>query len=211
MHVWHLTTGLIFMTIGVRISLLIFLISLPVIQLKADDAVIQVIFEKLASQAHSDVQYTEKKYSSFLDDPMILTGVLRYFPPDTVIREQITPEVVRFEIRGNMVNILRNGENRLVMLDGVPALQVFVDTLRAILAGDLDSLKPYYEIGFSGDVSSWIIALRPRDKKLGTYIETIKFKGALGRIKKIEVHENDEDWSEMILEPIHNTSIHEKN
>jgi len=202
----------IFMTIRVRVSLFILLLSsFSVSQLKADESVIQTVFEKLASQSHNDVQYTEKKYSSFFEDEMILTGVLRYIPPDTVIREQKTPEALRFEIKGEMVNILRNGESKLVKLDGAPALQVFVDSLRAILAGDLGSLKTYYKIKFSGDVSSWKIVLQPRDNKLGAYIDTIKFAGTLGQIKQIEVHESDEDWSEMKLEPIQNTSIHEKN
>lgn len=191
---------------GVRFGLLLLLSSLPIFQLKADDTDIKTVFEKIAAQALNDVQYLEKKYSGFLDDSIILSGVLRYRPPDTIIREQKTPEAMRIEIKANMVNILHNGENKQVKLDGAPALQVFVDSLRAILSGDLDSLKTHYKLKFSGDVLSWKMVLRPRDNNLGGYIDNIKFAGKLGLIKKIEVHEDDENWSEMSLEPIISSS-----
>ncbi len=191
---------------GAQFGFLLLLFSLPVLQLKADGTDIKTVFEKIAAQALNDVQYIEKKYSGFLDDSMILSGVLRYRPPDTVIREQKTPEVLCIKIKGNIVSILRNGETKLVKLDGAPALQVFVDSLRAILSGDFDSLNIHYSIEFSGDVSSWKMVLRPRDNNLGGYIDNIKFEGKLGLIRKIEIHEDDENWSEMSLEPIKNFS-----
>jgi len=183
-------------------GLFLVLAGMPVLQLKADDTDINTVFRKLAEQSLNDLQYTEKKYSSFLDDPIIQSGILRYRPPDTVIREQKKPDKMLIEINGNVVNILRKGENKTIKLEGAPTLQVFVDSIRAILSGDLDSIKSQYEIEFFGDVSSWKMKLRPRDRILGGYIDNLTFKGVFGNIKNIEVHEDDENWSEMSLESI---------
>jgi len=189
-----------------RVFIIVLLSSIPILQLKADDTLVKSVFEKIADAALNEMRYVEKKYSAFLDDSITLTGVLHYRPPDTVIREQKTPERMRIEIKGNVVNIERNEDNRTVKLNGAPALQVFVDSLRAILAGDLESIKAHYNIEFSGKVSAWKMLLRPRDNNLGGYIDNIKFEGKQGFINKIEVHEDDENWSEMTLELISSAS-----
>jgi len=209
----HPTIGLTSMTIGAPINLqsllttmlLISIVAMPVVTVAAVEAnasAIDIVFKQLASQPHHDVRYTEKKHSGFLDEAIILTGVLRFEPPDTIIREQLSPEKLRFIINGNIVNILRKGKEKSIKLDTIPSLQIFINSFRAILYGDLTTLKSYYKIEFSGEVSSWSISLQPRDIILATILDTIKFEGRQGVIHKIEIHENEEDWSEMTLQPI---------
>ena len=174
-------------------------------QLHAEPAAIDLVFDKLAQQSHNDTMFIEEKYSTFLDEPLVMTGKLKYRAPDTVIREQKTPDQVRFDISGNTVKMTGGGKDKTMKLDGLPSLFVLVDSLRAILAGDYNRLKKYYDIKFSGDVSSWTMLLTPlannSGKSLGQYIEKIIFTGKLDRINKIEIHEDDENWSVMKLSP----------
>ena len=100
--------------------------------------------------------------------------------------------------------MLRKGKEKTIKLDALPSVQIFINSFRAILYGDLAKLKSYYKITFTGKVSSWSISLQPHDLMLGTVLDTIKFDGRFGVIHKIEIHENEDDWSEMTLEPILN-------
>jgi len=208
----HPIIGLISMTIGAPINvyrllatmLIISNVAMPVVgvaEVAASTPAIDIVFKRLASQPHHDVQYTEKKHNGFLDEAIILNGILRFEPPDTIIREQLSPEKLRFVINGNLVKVMRNGKVKTIKLETIPSLQIFINSFRAILYGDLAKLKSYYKIEFTGKVSSWSISLQPRDIILATILDTIKFEGRSGIIHKIEIHENEEDWSEMTLKP----------
>ena len=212
----HLTTGLISMISGVQVNhgllqkwaklTFVSVLIVAANQLMAETAVVDLVFDKLASQSHKDTSFVEEKYSTFLDEPLVMAGKLKYRAPDTVIREQEAPDQIRFVITGNTVKISENGQSKTVKLDGLPSLFVLIDSLRAMLAGDYDRLKKYYDIKFSGSVSSWSMLLIPlansSANSSGAYIEKIIFAGEVDRINKIEIHEDDENWSVMQLKPL---------
>ena len=211
MFVNHPTIGLIFMTIGAHVKLALILFCTLMTPAFAGESTMATVFKMLASQPRSDVSFVEKKHSGFLDDSIELKGILRYLPPDTIIREQHSPKPLRFEITGNIVNMQRNGKKTRIKLDTIPTLNMFVNSFRAILLGDIVKLESYYKIDFSGTEASWSMTLQPISIKLSLLLENIKFSGSQGVIETIEIRENEEDWSEMHLTPISASNGHEKN
>lgn len=166
------------------------------------ESAITTVFEELAKHSQSDVHYRDEKHIQLLDQTMIETGILRYRKPDTLIREQHTPEQQRFEIIKNSLSIINDGSTRTIPLDKAPALRAMAESFRATLSGDLPRLRKYYDLKFSGTFDRWNLILRPRDSDVMNYISTISITGGKEKIKRYEIHETEGDWSMMTLTPI---------
>ncbi len=175
------------------------LLPLPV---PAAPAGLVQVFDALAVAPPSDQRYVEEKNFSFLDDPMEQSGVLRYRPPDTVIKEEQIPDQQRFEIRGDTVLLESGADKKHFQLDRLPLLRAFIAALRATLAGDLATLETYYKVAFSGSPRQWQLRLEPRAAELVAYLDFIQIRGRDDAIEQVEIHETNGDWSIMHLSPL---------
>jgi len=162
---------------------------------------IVTLFNQLAKYTQPDVHYREEKHIQLLDMDMIQTGVLQYRRPDTLIREQQTPDPQRFEIDANNLVIIKGNKKRKIPLDKAPALRAMAESFRATLSGDLPRLQKYFDLQFSGTPARWKLSLQPRDPGLLNYISLISIAGEGVQIKRYELYEREGDWSVMTLTP----------
>lgn len=193
-------TGSIFMTSGSAIKYLLLVVmfaSLPVQSAWSDE--LEHLMQDMAAIKHRIVQYKEEKQMELLDAPLYSEGTLEYLAPDKLVRTVLKPSRVRYTIDSKQVIIEKANKRRIQNLDQLPLVKTFVESFRAILAGDLISLQKYYEIVFSGNRDQWEISLQPKDKKLAAYVDRLRVSGAGDKILLYVVEDNNGDLTRMQL------------
>ena len=110
------------------------------------------------------------------------------------------PDQSRYEITGNTMVISRPGETeQVVSIDSHPLLSVFIDTLRAVLTGDLKSLKHHYSLKLTGTRSAWRLRLYPLDSQLAVLIESLVITGHDAHIEQMVTQEQGGDRTTLVL------------
>ena len=196
----HPTTGSIFMTSGSAIKtllLLVMLASLPGQDAHADE--LEQLMQEMTTVKHRIVRYKEEKQMDLLDVPLYSEGTLEYRAPDKLVRTVLKPSRLRYTIDSKQVIIEKADKRRTRNLDQLPLVRNFVESFRAILAGDLSSLEKYYEIEFSGNQNQWQISLQPKDKKLAAYVDRLKVSGAGDVIQEYLIEDSNGDLTRMQL------------
>ncbi|HID48920.1 MAG TPA: hypothetical protein EYP40_04770 [Chromatiales bacterium] len=191
-----------------RIGILLAGLALCVPSVAEPDRLAQ-LFAGLAATPPPDQRYIEQKHFDFFEAPLEQRGILRYRPPDTVIKEQQEPEFQYVEIRGDTVFIQEPSGSRRISLDRLPLLRAFVAPLRATLRGDLGTLQNHYRIEYRGSPQDWSLLLEPRDTELANYLQSIRIQGADHRIGQMEIIETNGDWSRMQLTPLRPRRAHD--
>ena len=177
--------------------LIISFFLLPVQVAHADE--LERLMQDMALVKHRTVQYKEEKQMELLDAPLYSEGTLEYLAPDKLVRTVIKPSQIRYIIDRKQVTIEKADKSRTRNLDQLPLVKSFVESFRAILAGDLISLQKYFEIAFSGNRDQWAISLQPKDKKLAAYVDRLRVSGAGDKIMLYVVEDSNGDLTRMQL------------
>ena len=180
-----------------QLCLLFSLVFLPVQSAWSDE--LELLMQDMTAVKHRTVQYKEEKQMELLGAPLFSEGTLEYLAPDKLVRTVIKPSRVRYIIDRKQVTIEKAGKSRTRNLDQLPLVKSFVESFRAILAGDLISLQKYYEIAFSGNRNQWEISLQPKDKKLAAYVDRLRVSGAGDKIMLYIVEDSNGDLTRMQL------------
>lgn len=155
------------------------------------------LMQLLAAGPQPEVQYTEKKYSALLREPVVSSGTLVYRPPDTVEKIMLVPRREAFRIVGEDLVVERKGKERRIPLASQPVLSAFAASLRGVLAGDAALLRRFYRLTLTGEEPAWQLELVPLDEDATRYVERIVVSGKAGRIAQIEIREGTGDRSVM--------------
>lgn len=146
-------------------------------------------------------RFTERKYFSILSEPLILEGRVRYKSPDYVKKEYDDPESESYEISGDNLTIeFPDGRRRDMSIDEHPVLRAFVESYRATLAGDQESLNRYFDLELSGKIDRWQLRLTPRHRDLADYLSAVVMRGRKGTVYSVETLEASGDRSVMTLD-----------
>ena len=216
MRGWRPTIGSIFMISGEKADrLAAFLVSILAaiaiafavahaqIAHAASSANVEIdaLMQKLSEVRAAGGKFTERKYFSILDEPMILKGTVRYRAPDYVRKEYHDPDSESYEVRGNNLTIeYPDGRRRDLSIDEHPVLRAFVESYRGTLAGDLERLRRYFELELSGPMEAWQLRLTPRNLELAEYLGAVVMRGRKGTVTSVETLEAHGDRSVMTLE-----------
>jgi hypothetical protein len=152
-----------------------------------------------------EVPFEEEKFVGPVTAPLVSRGVLRFEPPDTLIKKTETPYPE--------TAIVDKDSLRIVNADGVettniglwvdPDLQLVFDSLRAVLRGDADMLRSLFETNLAGDANDWTLTLVPTETEpVPSRVERIVVKGGANRLHSFDIHETSGDRSlTRLLEP----------
>jgi hypothetical protein len=153
-------------------------------------------------QRESTVLFEETTYSSLVTRPLITRGVLRFASPSRLEKEVREPYRERYVIEGDLVTVESERRNltKTLSLDGYPGLRGFVETVRAILNGDVREVTWNYDWSLEGGKRRWLLRLHPREQS-GVVIESIELAGADGHIQTITIRLAGGDRSVMTLLP----------
>jgi len=163
---------------------------------------VEQLMGSLARQAESAVRFAETRRSDVLREPLVSTGELRYRRPAHLERRVATPVVERYVIDGDRVTVERGADARTLRLDAIPVLRVFIESIRATLAGDLEALRRHYAVTLSGTREDWVLVLLPADPEVAELVTSVRIAGAGDRIRGMEVLERSGDRIETRFTPL---------
>jgi hypothetical protein len=181
-----------------RLALAALLLALPAY---SADWGVQQLFASLAKEKPGRATFQERKFLSMLDRPVESSGELTFTPPDTMEKRTLVPrkEVVRVD--RERVTLERDGKSRSLQLRENPAIAVLVESIRATLAGDLDSVVRTYSVGLDGTPARWRLILRPLDPTASQIVQRIDISGVEARVAIVEIQQADGDRSVMTVTP----------
>jgi len=153
------------------------------------------LMASLAARPAPAIAFTETRHSSLLKEPLVTTGELRFEPPSTLERKVTTPFVERYVIQGDRVTIERPGAGapRTLSLGSQPLLANLVDTIRALLRGDLRTLSRLYRVELTGSHDGWALTLLPSDPAMVEFVASVHVTGHAGMLDEMEVVEPNGD------------------
>lgn len=160
------------------------------------------LMQDMAAVKHRVVQYKEEKLIDLLEAPISSEGTLEYIAPDKLVRNVHKPFRVRYIIGNKQITIEKVNKSQTRDLDEVPMVRTFIESFRAVLAGDLIILQKHYVVEFNGDRKRWEIILRPKNKKLSGYVNKIHLSGAGDMLLLYIVEDSNGDLTRMQLFPV---------
>mgnify|MGYP000097149963 CR=1 FL=1 len=163
---------------------------------------IDQLMAAFAAQPASEKRFTEKKYLSVLDQPLQLTGTLSYAAPDHLEKHVRTPNEERYVVDGDTLLVENKSKNlrRSFSLQSYPDIWAFVESFRATLAGDAQTLRRFYTLQLTGDQTEWELTLTPLQASMLKAVASIRIRGRAAQIVGIEITETGGDRSVMRIE-----------
>jgi hypothetical protein len=157
------------------------------------------LLKSMSTVEARQASFVEQRNISLLDKPLVISGTLSYRRPDFLERRTETPAREVMSVSGDRLTIEwpARHERRTLSLNSNPTLWVFVESIRATLAGDGATLERFYWTTLSGDVHHWTLTLEPRAASVAARVKTIILTGAGNVIGRAEVLEENGDRSVM--------------
>lgn len=162
---------------------------------------LEQLMQSLATVKVSEAAFTEKKELAILQEPLVMTGILRYRSPSYLKKQTLQPYPESYEADADWLTVETPEDRRQFHLRGYPLIQAFVDSVRATLAGDLATLERHYQVQLQGQASEWTLRLQPTDKQMAEFINAIVIRGQDNRVLSVETLETSGDRSLMTITP----------
>lgn len=164
---------------------------------------LETLMANLAKTRSGEANFIETKTLASLKQPLISSGVLRYRYPDSMEKLIEKPRAERYVINGDSLETWRDGKlKRQIALSSYPALQTFVTAFIATIGGDLQTLRKYYTLQFSGSRGEWTLLMVPTDTELKRVTRLIEVRGSGAVINHFETIQPNNDRSVMRISPL---------
>ncbi len=164
----------------------------------ADDRVGELM-HRLAGRGGGHARFVERQYLALLKAPVESSGELVFVPPDHLEKRTTAPKAESLVIDKGQLTLERGGRRRTVSLAAYPQLGAFIESIRATLAGDRESLEAIYGVSLTGGESDWTLALTPRDARLAKVVRAIRISGRADLLQGVEIQRVDGDRSVMTI------------
>lgn len=146
----------------------------------ADDA---ATMDALLARFHGLVglsaRFHEEKHIALLAQPLVSDGTVHYAPPDKIARHTLTPSPASVVLDGATLRFGDGTSERAIDTGASPVVRAFVDSFRAVLAGDRAALERSFVLDFhalGGAGPKWELGLVPRDAPLARIIREIPLR-----------------------------------
>lgn len=166
------------------------------------DWTLEQLMQSLAAVGTVEAGFRERKELALLQQPLELTGTLRYRAPAYLLKQVLQPYPERYEVDEDWLTVDTPEQGlRHLPLDGYPLLRAFVESVRATLAGDLQTLQRYYRVQFHGQPEGWNLRLEPVTPAMSQFVTAIVIQGQAAQVLSVETLESDGDRSLMTIAP----------
>lgn len=158
------------------------------------------LVKRLAKPAPAAIDFAEVRFSPLLENPLIVSGELRYAGPASLDRRVKAPYEEETQIRGDSVRVLRAGESvRSFALRRAPELRGLLTGFSALLAGDTAALEREFQIDASGTPERWTLLLTPHDARTRKRLEQIEVHGQDDAPRCLTLNTANDGLSVMLL------------
>ncbi|AQV98100.1 acyltransferase [Cupriavidus necator] len=159
------------------------------------------LMSTLAQRKSGRVLFTETKYLAILDKPVQSSGELRFTAPDHLEKRTLSPKAENLVLDGDMLTVERDGKRYTMPLQNYPEIAAFIESIRATLAGNRDTLERYYKLGLEGRASRWTLTLTPADSRMAAAVSQVRIDGRHDALDQVEIRQADGDRSVMKIRP----------
>jgi hypothetical protein len=162
---------------------------------------VEQLIGSLAKNRQAEVRFEETAFSNLLTQSLKTRGILRFTPPAGLEKHITAPHDERYLVEGDTVlfESKTKGTKRTLSLHDYPVLRAFIEAFRSTLANDLITLKHFYSVTLQGEPRRWVMILRPLDKAVQEFVESIRFSGEREQVSSIEILAPDGDRSVMVI------------
>jgi len=146
-------------------------------------------------------RFVERIYLAILNTPLESSGTLLYIAPGRLEKHMLSPRQESLTLDGDtlLIENKETGQRRQVVLEEQPVVRAFVESIRATLAGDLQTLSRFYEVSLEGDASRWRLRLRPTEPRMREVASEIRLSGNGTWVGVIEILDAGGDRSVMTI------------
>lgn len=161
----------------------------------------ETLLHLLAAHRQSEARFTEEKYFSVLDTPLLSQGTLQFHPPDYLEKHTTAPRDELMTIEGNKLTYTRQGKTYTLNLAEHPEATAYANSIRGLLNGNAALLKQSFKLQLDGDRAHWVLLLLPIDSRIQSFIKSISVRGSGDHLQRIEYDQSNGDRSIMTLRP----------
>jgi len=165
----------------------------------AEDDALDQLMARMSQRSHGHVTFTERHIASVLDRPVEASGELFYDAPDRLEKRTLKPQPERLVLEHGMLTVERHQREYQLALADYPLAAPYIDSIRAILAGDRRALEHAFHIAFSDSGRQWTLVLSPVNAQVATEIANIQIVGTNDVIRTVTVRLASGDQSIMTL------------
>jgi outer membrane lipoprotein-sorting protein len=159
------------------------------------------LMRSLQAVKSSKARFVERKELSILTAPLESSGTLIYRAPGRLEKHTLAPERESLVLDDGRL-VLENAERgwrKSFALHEHPVVWAFVESIRSTLAGDLATLRRFYDVGLEGSEPDWRLVLRPREAEMKAVVDEIRVSGGGTSISRIEIRETGGNRSVMTI------------
>lgn len=149
----------------------------------------------------SKARFSERKELAILSEPLESSGTLVYRAPGRLEKHTLVPERESMVLDSGRL-VLENadrGWRRTFSLREHPVIWAFVESIRSTLAGDLATLRRFYDVDLEGGEAGWRLKLEPREPGMKAVVDEIQISGSGAWISRVEILEAGGDRSVMTI------------
>jgi hypothetical protein len=158
------------------------------------------LIRSLARPAPASVAFKEVRFSALLDQPLIVSGELRYAGPESLDRIVLQPYREATAIRGESVRVEREGERpRTFALKRAPELRGLLTAFSALLAGDPAAVERSFSVSAAGSSDAWRLNLTPNDARARRRLASLTMTGHGGEPICFSMHFGEGSRSIMLF------------
>ena len=162
---------------------------------------VEQLMRELAQVKSSKARFTERREIAILSQPVESSGTLLYTAPDRLEKHTVSPRAESLVLERDRLTVESKALNqsRTFALRDHPGIGAFVESIRATLAGDIETLNRHYQVSLEGRESGWRLTLKPTDAGMRKFVSEIRLEGKQAEIVSIEIAETNGDRSVMTI------------
>jgi hypothetical protein len=170
-----------------------FLLAFALIQPALAETTLEGTMQALAAIREGNATFSEEKAIPELSAPLPSTGTLTWTAPDRLEKHTTWPTEEMLRIEGDHLLLIRPGQNirQELSLDQSPDIRPFVEAIRSTMAGDLPTLRRYFEIDFRPDGEGWSMRLTPLSSRIRVALQGVDIQGKGSDLLRVETRGSD--------------------
>ncbi|HEY8427297.1 MAG TPA: outer membrane lipoprotein carrier protein LolA [Sandaracinaceae bacterium] len=139
---------------------------------------LDALLERFAAAPGFEARFVEEKRIALLAVPVRSEGRIWFAPPGRLMRRVERPDPSAALIADGRLRMRQGERTEEISVEGNAVLRGFVDSFRAVLAGDRAALSRFYRAEYApAPDGSWQLTLRPRDEALSRFVREIRLRG----------------------------------
>lgn len=153
---------------------------------------LDALLERFAAAPGFEARFVEEKRIALLAVPVRSEGRIWFAPPGRLMRRVERPDPSAVLIADGRLRMRQGDRVEELSIEDNAVLRGFVDSFRAVLAGDREALARFYRADYApSEDGSWQLTLRPRGEALARFVREIRMRGTgvtIAEMRMIEVN-----------------------